>query len=201
MPTQTPSIIAPTSDIAIVLDSSGSVGYKYFETVKLLVAELAHAITAYSDNRLIFITYSEHATTRIHITDTLSRKEIRSTILDTPWEGGDIAATNSGIDLAIMELTHSPRHNALLNMIVFTSGDAIQPDHVTYSADWAANEGIRTFSVALSPYITQQELLTIAGNDASRVFTQDDLQKLIELFAPIQEDSMCLDCENKSDFD
>lgn len=183
-----PAPIIPSyqlNDVAILLDTSGSIDYDTFYFVKVFVEVLANAVTAYSSNRLVFITYSDYPTTIIDKTNTLGREEISSTILNTPWKGGG-TATFWGIDLAVQELISSPRRQTPLNIIIFTSGGSIYPEYIIDSVEWAAREGIRTFSVGLAPFINQQELLAIAGNDPNRVFTEENFDSLIELLAPLK---------------
>lgn len=154
---------------------------------------MANALTAYSENRLAFISYSDYPTTRIHKNNTLSREEISSIILNTRWEGGN-TATYSGIDLAVEELLSSPRRQANMIIILFTSGDSTWPSFTTGAVGWALREEIQTFSVGLTPFINQEELLIIAGNDIKRVFTEENYDELIELLAPPNPHSICLVC-------
>lgn len=184
MPTQTSLIPFPSyqhNDVAIVLDSSGSIGYNFFENVKLLVDQLAYAIISHDDNRLIFITYSDYPTTRIDITNTLNQEEISYTILNTHWEGSN-TATYAGIDLAVEELTYSPRSQTNLNMIVFTSGDSAWPQLTIDAANMAIRKGIRTYAVGFGPFIHEPELLAIAGNDKKNLFKEENFHKLKEQF-------------------
>jgi len=183
---QVPTIAVPcyqTNDLAIVLDSSGSIGAANFEIAKYFVNELANAFTVNSPSRLAFITYSSEATTRIDLTNTLSRGAISSTILATPWEAGN-TYTNLAIDLAVQQLTSTPRA-VPLNMVVLTDGESTVPSATIASANAANALGIRVFSVGITPSVNQQELLTIAGNDPNRVFTTVNFDELVKLLAPL----------------
>lgn len=172
-----------TNDLAIVLDSSRSIGYEDFEKVKVFVERLASAFTVHSPSRLSFITYSHYANVIIEITNTYSRGEISSTILSTPWEAGS-TYTNLGILSAISQLANQPQH-VPMNLVVLTDGESTQPELTIQVVDVAKSMGIRTFSVGLGEYINGRELLAIAGNDASRVFSTKNFDELINLLAPV----------------
>jgi hypothetical protein len=183
---QVPTIAVPCyqiNDLAIVLDSSGSIGAGNFETAKQFVERLANAFTVYAPSRLSFISYSDRATVRIDLTNTLSRGAITSTILATPWEAGN-TATDLGITLATSQLTSNAR-GVPMNMVVLTDGQSTFPSLTVAAAQAANSAGIRTFSVGITPSVNQQELLTIAGNDSNRVFTSVNFDQLINLLAPL----------------
>lgn len=183
---QVPTIALPcyqVNDLAIVLDSSGSIGSNNFEIAKGFVERLANAFTIYSPSRLSFITYSNSATTHIDLTNSLSRGTISSTILNTIWESGG-TATDLGIELATTQLTSNLR-GVPLNMVVLTDGISNSPALTSLAAQAAISSGIRTFSVGITQYVNQQELLEIAGNDTNRVFTTANFDELINLLAPL----------------
>lgn len=183
---QVPTLAVPcyeTNDLAIVLDSSQSIGYDDFEKAKVFVERLASAFTVHSESRLSFITYSNNANIRIDITNTYSRAEISSTILSTPWEAGS-TYTNLGMLSAMSQLTNYSQQ-APMNMVILTDGESTIPDFTTQVANVAINMGIRLFSVGITEYINNEELLTIAGNDASRVFSTENFDELVNLLTPL----------------
>lgn len=137
----------------------------------------------YSPSRFSFIAYSNTATVHIDITNALTRGAISSTILTTSWEAGG-TATDLGINAGTEVLTSDPR-SVPLNMVVLTDGVSNSPTATVFAAQAAIAAGIRTFSVGITPYVNQQELLEIAGNDANRVFTSDNFDELINLLAPL----------------
>jgi len=183
---QVPTIAVPcyeTNDLAIVLDSSGSIGAGNFEVAKQFVERLAYAFTVHAQSQLSFITYSDSVYTRIVMTNSLSRGQISTTILTTPWEAGN-TYTNLGIDAAVTQLISTER-GVPMNMVVLTDGASTVPSLTLEAANRAIGRGIRTFSVGITPSINQQELLAIAGNDPNRVFTTANFDELINLLAPL----------------
>lgn len=185
---QVPTIAIPcyqVNDLAIVLDSSGSIGSVNFEKAKQFVERLANAFTVYSQSRISFISYSDRATVRIALTNTLTRGAITSNILATPWENGG-TSTDLGITEATSQLTSNLR-GVPMNMVVLTDGASNYPALTAAAAQAAINAGIRTFSVGITPSVIQSELLAIAGNDVNRVFTTDNFDLLIELLAPLSK--------------
>ncbi|XP_037050167.1 collagen alpha-5(VI) chain-like [Bradysia coprophila] len=183
---QVPTIAIPCyqiNDLAIVLDSSGSIGSANFEKAKQFVERLANAFVQYDPSRLSFITYSDRATVRIDLTNNLTPAAISSSILATPWEAGN-TATDLAINLATSQLTSNLR-GVPMNMVVLTDGASTYPALTVTAAQAAISAGIRTFSVGITQGVNLQELLVIAGNDANRVFTTDNFDLLINLLAPL----------------
>ncbi|KAG4066725.1 hypothetical protein HA402_012792 [Bradysia odoriphaga] len=182
-----PSVIAPpcyqTNDLVIVLDSSGSIGSDNFEKAKQFVERLISAFTVYSPNRVSFVTFSHFATTHIDLTSGLSPADISSTILTTEFEAGS-TNTHWGIEVATDQLISSNR-GVQMNMVILTDGESNLPSKTVDAAKEAISHGIRTFSVGITQYINQNELLEMAGNDESRVFTTDNFDELINLLAPL----------------
>lgn len=72
-----------------------------------------------------------------------------------------------------------------MNMVVLTDGVSNSPNSTISAAETAIALGIRTFSVGITPNVNQQELLAIAGNDVSRVFTTANFDELVNLLAPL----------------
>lgn len=183
---QVPTIALPcyqSNDLAIVLDSSGSIGYENFEKAKVFVERLASAFSVYASSRLSFITYSSDATTHIDLTNSLSRGTISSTILNVQWEARN-TATNAGVALGTTQLTSNLR-GVPLNMVVLTDGESNAPKLTVAAAQAAISSGIRTFAVGITQFVNPQELLEIAGNDPNRVFTTENFDELINLLAPL----------------
>lgn len=171
------------NDLVIVLDSSGSIGSDNFEKAKQFVERLVGAFTVYSSNRVSFVTYSHYATTRIELTNSLSPAEISSKILATDFEAGS-TNTHWGIELATGQLLSS-RRGVPMNMVILTDGESNFPNVTVDVANEAIRNGIRTFSVGITQYVNQNELLAMAGNDSSRVFTTENFDDLINLLAPL----------------
>lgn len=180
------TIVVPcyqTNDLAIVLDSSGSIGAANFVIAKDFVDQLTGAFTRHSESRLSYITYSTGATVRIDIRNAFTPAQISTIILNTPFEAGS-TATHLGIDAGVAQFSASPR--ALpRNMVVLTDGVSNNRALTVASANVAISQGIRTFSVGITPNVNQEELLAIAGNDPGRVFTSHDFAELVKLLAPL----------------
>ncbi len=181
-----PTVALPcykVNDLSIVLDSSGSIGADNFEIAKQFVERLANAFTVYAPSRLSFITYSDYATNHIYLSHPLSGSSISSVILNNLWEAGG-TATDLGIELGTMELLANSR-GVPSNLVVLTDGVSNNPAATILAAQSAIQSGIRTFAVGITPYVNYQELLEITGYDASRVFTTDNFDELINLLAPL----------------
>lgn len=172
-----------TNDLAVVLDASGSIGAANFVIAVDFVNQLAAAFTRHSASRLAYIVYSTAAQARIPLVNTYTPAQISQLIQSTPYTGGG-TATNLGIDVAVAQFNSSPR--ALpRNMVVLTDGVSNDRQLTAAAANRAIQLGIRTFSVGITPNVNQQELLAIAGNDASRVFTAQNFADLVQLLAPL----------------
>jgi len=172
-----------TNDLAIVLDASGSIGAANFIVAVDFVDQLAAAFTRHDASRLTYIVYSSSSITRIPLTNSFTATEISNLIRTTPYTGGG-TATHLGIDMAVSQFNSSPR-SVPKNMVVLTDGISNNPALTEASANRAIAMGVRSFAVGITPSINPQELLTIAGNDPSRVFTAENFAHLIQLLAPL----------------
>lgn len=172
-----------TNDLAIVLDASGSIGAANFVVAVDFVDQFAAAFTRHGDSRLTYIVYSTSSISRIPLVNTFNPAEISQIIRSTPYTGGG-TATHLGIDMAVSQFNSSPRQLPR-NLVVLTDGVSNNRQLTEDAANRAIALGIRTFSVGITPNVNQQELLSIAGNDPSRVFTAVNFADLIQLLAPL----------------
>jgi len=172
-----------TNDLAIVLDSSGSIGALNFEVAKEFVAKLASAFTLHDQSRLSLIVYSSFVSTVIPLNNNLTPAEIDSAILNAFYQGYS-TATDLGIDTAVSQLISNER-SVPRNIVVLTDGYSDNWYLTAEAASNAANHKIRSFSVGITPYVSEQELLTIALGNQNRVFTLDTFDDLIRILTPL----------------
>lgn len=172
-----------TNDLIIVLDSSGSIEPHNYAIALSFVERLAAAFTVHVPSRIAFIIYSDEAEVIINITNSNTRAEISSIILNTRYmERG--TRTWLGIDLAIAQFNSSPRE-VPLNMVVLTDGLSNDEALTIAAAQRASAKGIRSFSVGITEEINYEELRIIAGGVTNRIFTTDTFDELIYLLAPV----------------
>lgn len=172
-----------TNDLIIVTDSSGSIGLPNYEITLSFVERLAAAFTVHEPSRIAFIIFASTAYTQINITNSLTRAEISTIILNVPYLNA-ATATWLGIDLAVAEFNSSPR-NVPLNMVVLTDGKSNDQSLTIAAAQRATALGIRSFSVGITDNTDRDELRVIAGGMANRMFTTDTFDELINLLAPV----------------
>lgn len=172
-----------TNDLIIVLDSSGSIGLPNYRTTLNFVERLANAFTVHGPSRIAFIIFSEYSEVVIDISNTLTREQISSTILNTQYMDSG-TATWLGIDSAIAQFYSAPR-DVPLNMVVLTDGMSNDEDLTIAAAHRATAMGIRSFSVGITDDINPDELLVIAGGVTEHIFTTDTFDELINLLTPV----------------
>lgn len=134
-------------------------------------------------SRIAFIVFSNEVSTLIDITNSYTREQINSIILNAPYLDSG-TATWLGIDSAIAQFNSSPR-DVPLNMVVLTDGMSNDEDLTIASAQRATANGIRSFSVGITDETNPDELRVIAGGVTSRMFTTDTFDELVNLLAPV----------------
>lgn len=172
-----------TNDLIIVLDSSGSIESHNYARALTFIERLATAFTVHGPSRIALIIFSYEAEVVIDITNSYTRAEISSAILNTPYTQG---GTNTwlGIDLAIAQFNSSLR-DVPLNMVVLTDGMSNNEGLTIAAAQRATTMGIRSFSVGITDNLNQEELRVIAGGMPNRIFTSETFDELIQLLTPL----------------
>lgn len=171
------------NDLVVLIDSSGSIGYDNYVTVKSFVEKLAAGFTVESKSRISIILFSTSVTTLVPLTNTLSPAEISSEILNIVYSGGS-TRTDLGIDASIAQFDSSPRQ-VPRNLVVLTDGESNDRSLTISAVSTAITMGIRTFSVGIGTEINNQELLDIAGGHTDRVYTLSTFDELIKVLNPL----------------
>jgi uncharacterized protein with von Willebrand factor type A (vWA) domain len=165
----------------IVMDSSGSIGEANYQIALQFVANLSAAFTASSRSRLGFNLFSYKTQTIIPITNSLSRDEIQTAILSSPYLSGG-TRTDLGVKAALKDFQLNARPGVPRTLVVLTDGMSEQSGLTSQAAASAKEEGLRMFSIGITSGVNDNELVSLAGGDELRtykVYNWEDLAKLL----------------------
>ncbi|ODM98848.1 Vitrin [Orchesella cincta] len=171
------------NDLVIVVDSSGSIGQVNYLSALEFAAKLATAWVDNSNNRISVVIYSNSVQSVIGLGESVTVSQIRDRVYNAPYLSGG-TASDLGINKAVTEFQSNARA-VPKNLVFLTDGVSNSPSATLAAAQKATAAGIRSFSVGITTNINQQELLAIAGNDASHVFNTDGFEDLLKLLQPV----------------
>jgi hypothetical protein len=153
--------------------------------VKAFVANISTAFTSHPDTRFGLVVYSEGVETVIDLTSGQTTDEIVEAILSARYHAGP-TPTDRGIATAAESLANNTRSKPQ-HLIVITDGISNQPDKTKEEADAARGHGINLYALGITEFVSETELLDIAGGDAGKVFLAGNWDDLVYLMKSVSE--------------
>lgn len=154
-------------DLAIVLDSSQSIGLANYTATKNFLVTLSDALSANPTSRLSFIIYGNAAKIIFPLNTNLSSSGRAAAIRGTEYLE-QATWTNTGLDLGIKELGEKSQGAPKL-MLVLTDGESTNKSLTAIAAQRAAKQNISVFAIGLGEAPLREELIVIAGGKEDRV--------------------------------
>jgi len=171
------------------MDSSGSIGQGNYTMALDFAARLAGAWRIDQGTRLGWTIFSTTTMRIFELTTQLTQTQTESMIRNSTYLSSG-TATHTALGDALAQYTASPRAGVPQNLLTITDGRSDLPNSTMVAADKLKAVGLRMFSVGIAEAYPP-ELNTLAGGDASRVFTVDNFEELFQLLRPISE-RICL---------
>ena len=157
---------AEDSDIAFILDTSGSVGYQNYESAKDFVSTIIEDINVGQDRtRVALITYSDTANLIFNLSRYDSRREIMPAIAELRYAEGK-TNTAAALSLATSQVFGNSMYNRpqMKDIIVLlTDGGSNDVEQTVLKATEAKLQGITIIVVAVGDWVNRFEVNEVAS--------------------------------------
>ena len=170
------------SDTVFVLDSSGSVGFDNFNTIKNFVKQLIVDLDIEGGAaRIGLVTYSSSVQTRFKLNTYSTRTDILDNIDNITYTDG---TTNTALAIQVtsdqMFLQSAGDRATFRNvMVVFTDGGSDNFEQTLDEARKARLKGITVLVIAVTDWINYVEVREVASDpDEKNVFYVSDFSKI-----------------------
>jgi collagen type VI alpha len=189
------------TDIAFVIDSSGSVREENFQKMKDFVNVMIDNLNvAEEQSNVAVVTFSDTATVRFNLSAYNSRQELKDAIDDIPYDRG---TTNTADALRVLRTEVFTENNgdvpALKNIaIVLTDGGSNKFEDTLEQARLTRQAGINLISVGVTNWVNMIELKEVATDpDELNVFNIESF----DVITRIKSDLKAILCDRKHSLD
>lgn len=126
----------------------------------------------------------------VDIRNTFTAAEISSKVLNATY---DAAGTNTDLGIITAINNYEPATRSVpVNIVLLTDGISANRLSTADAAGRAMLLGFRTYAIGITSRVNQEELITIAGGNANRIFNTENFLELIDILAPVSR-KVCSD--------
>ncbi|XP_059194891.1 collagen alpha-6(VI) chain-like [Centropristis striata] len=185
------------ADIIFLMDSSKSIDSGEYNSMRKFIESVVSQTTVGKDHtRFGLISYSDKSMSHFELKDHDSKRSVLAAIpKDKPPEGDTHTGEALEFTLPYFNTEHGGRKKVPQILVVITDGEATNPYILKEHSDALRDNGVIVLSVGVKD-ANHEELLTIAGDDSSRVFVVEDFDALENLYANMS-DALCNPTKSK----
>ncbi|XP_051812864.1 collagen alpha-6(VI) chain-like isoform X1 [Acanthochromis polyacanthus] len=183
-----------TADFIFLVDGSGSIDNVEFSSMQVFMNSVVnHTTVGKTQTRFGVIMYADTAQSMFTLDQYDSRGQVLKAIGDLVSPGGS-TYTGDALEysLQFFDAKHGGRKDQKVPQVlmVITDGDATDPSKLQPSSDALRNNGVTVFSIGVQD-ANEEQLLTMAGGDKSKVYFVNDFKQLETLYKNISSE-LCI---------
>uniref|UniRef100_A0A3Q3MP21 Collagen type VI alpha 6 chain n=1 Tax=Mastacembelus armatus TaxID=205130 RepID=A0A3Q3MP21_9TELE len=176
------------ADIIFLVDGSGSIDRTEFESMQTFMRSLVEKTTVgETHTQFGVILYANNARAAFTLNTYNSKQQILSAINDTKaLGGGTYTSWALKYSVQFFSTTNGGRIQVPQILMVITDGDATDHHDLKASSDELRQKGVTVFSIGVKE-AKEEQLVTMAGGDSSKVFYVDNFKGLSTLYKNISD--------------